>query len=61
TSMSLKGRNLSAPGTKIHCTGADGYTSSEVIGSGDPGMIYDEIKLGGFKVQNTSPGGALGR
>ncbi|CAJ2674214.1 unnamed protein product [Trifolium pratense] len=61
TSMSLKGRNLSAPGTKIHCTGADGYTSSEVIGSEDPGMIYDEIKLGGFKVQNTSPGGALGR
>jgi hypothetical protein len=46
---------------RIHCTGADGYTSSEVIGSENPDMIYDEIKLGGFKVQNTSPGGALGR
>lgn len=25
-----------------------------------PGMAYDEIKLGGFEVQNTSPG-VLGR
>lgn len=60
TSISLKGRNLSAPGTKIHCTDADCYTSSEVIGSGDPGMVYDEIKLSGFEVQNTSPS-VLGR
>lgn len=45
---------------RIHCTGADCYTSSEVIGSVDPGMVYDEIKLNGFKVQNASPG-VLGR
>ncbi|CAI8605341.1 unnamed protein product [Vicia faba] len=60
TSMSLKGRNLSSSGTRIHCTGADCYSSLEVIGSVDPGMVYDEIKLSGFKVQNTSPG-VLGR
>ncbi|XP_058724125.1 squamosa promoter-binding-like protein 14 [Vicia villosa] len=60
TSMSLKGRNLSASGTNIHCTEADCSLSSEVIGSVDPGMVYDEIKLSGFKVQNTSPG-VLGR
>jgi hypothetical protein len=28
---------------RIHYIGADGYTSSEVIGSENPGMIYDEI------------------
>ncbi|KAJ1440342.1 SBP domain [Sesbania bispinosa] len=60
TSISLKGRNLSSPGTKIHCTGTGCYTSAEVIGSAYPGMAYDEIKLGGFKVQNESPS-VLGR
>ncbi|CAJ1932878.1 unnamed protein product [Sphenostylis stenocarpa] len=56
TSISLKGRNLSTPGTKIHCTGTGSYTSAEVIGSAYPGVIYDKIKLSGFKVQDVSPG-----
>ncbi|TKY69131.1 Squamosa promoter-binding protein 14 [Spatholobus suberectus] len=60
TSISLKGRNLSTPGTKIHCTGTGSYTSAEVTGSAYPGVIYDKIKLGGFKVQEVSPG-VLGR
>lgn len=60
TSISLKGRNLSTPGTKIHCTGTGSYTSAEVIGSAYPGVIYDKIKLGGFKVQDVSSG-VLGR
>ncbi|XP_027362881.1 squamosa promoter-binding-like protein 14 [Abrus precatorius] len=60
TSISLKGRNLSTPGTKIHCTGTGSYTSAEVIGSAYPGVTYDEIKLNGFKVQDASPG-VLGR
>ncbi|XP_061373386.1 squamosa promoter-binding-like protein 14 [Gastrolobium bilobum] len=60
TSVLLKGRNLSTPGTKIHCTGTGCYTSAEVIGPAYPGMTYDKIKLGGFKVQNASPG-VLGR
>ncbi|KAE9605245.1 putative transcription factor SBP family [Lupinus albus] len=59
TSISLKGRNLSTPGTKIHCTGTGRYTSEEVIGSAYHGNTYDKIKLSGFKVQNAS--GVLGR
>ncbi|KAK7407763.1 hypothetical protein VNO78_09820 [Psophocarpus tetragonolobus] len=55
TSISLKGRNLSTPGTKIHCTGTGSYTSAEVIGSAYPGVTYDKIKLIGFKVQDESP------
>ncbi|XP_020237510.1 squamosa promoter-binding-like protein 14 [Cajanus cajan] len=60
TSISLKGRNLSTPGTKIHCTGTASYTSAEVMESAYPGVMYDKIKLGGFKVQDVSPG-VLGR
>ncbi|CAL0318558.1 unnamed protein product [Lupinus luteus] len=59
TSISLKGRNLSTPGTKIHCTGTGRYTSEEVIGSAYHGNTYDKIKLSAFKVQNAS--GILGR
>ncbi|XP_019461132.1 PREDICTED: squamosa promoter-binding-like protein 14 isoform X2 [Lupinus angustifolius] len=59
TCISLKGRNLSTPGTKIHCTGTGRYTSEEVIGSAYHGNTYDKIKLSGFKVQNAS--GVLGR
>ncbi|KAK7310201.1 hypothetical protein RJT34_07550 [Clitoria ternatea] len=55
TSLLLKGRNLSSPGTKIHCTGTGCYTSAEVIGSAYPGVVYDKIKLGGFKIQDASP------
>ncbi|KAL2347904.1 hypothetical protein Fmac_001904 [Flemingia macrophylla] len=60
TSLSLMGRNLSTPGTKIHCTGTGSYTSAEVIGSAYSGVMHDKIKLGGFKVQDVSPG-VLGR
>lgn len=60
TSISLKGRNLSTPGTKIHCTSTSYHTSEEVVGSVFSGMTYDEIKLGGFKVHNACPG-VLGR
>ncbi|XP_014520750.1 squamosa promoter-binding-like protein 14 [Vigna radiata var. radiata] len=56
TSISLKGRNLSTPGTKIHCTGTGSYSSAEVIRSSYPGVVYDNIKLSGFKVQDVSPG-----
>lgn len=44
---------------RVHCTGTGCYTSAKVMVSA-PGMAYDEIKLGGFEVQNTSPG-VLGR
>ncbi|KAH1087082.1 hypothetical protein AAZX31_07G149200 [Glycine max] len=60
TSISLKGRNLSTLGTKIHCTGTGSYASAEVIGSAHSGVMYDKIKLSGFKVQDVSPG-VLGR
>lgn len=59
TCISLKGRNLSTPGTKIHCTGPSCYTSAKAMVPA-PGMAYDEIKLGGFEVQNTSAS-VLGR
>ncbi|KAE9595372.1 hypothetical protein Lal_00031378 [Lupinus albus] len=59
TSISLKGRNLSIPGTKIHCTGTDCYTSEEIMGSAYHGMTHDKMKLSAFKVQNVS--GVLGR
>ncbi|XP_057737547.1 squamosa promoter-binding-like protein 14 isoform X1 [Arachis stenosperma] len=60
TSFSLKGRNLSNPGTKIHCTGTGGYTPIKVVESACYGMTYDKIKLSGIKVQDASPG-LLGR
>ncbi|KAL5192956.1 Squamosa promoter-binding-like protein 14 [Glycine soja] len=60
TSISLKGRNLSTPGTKIHCTGTGSYASAEVIGSAYSGVMYDKIKLSAFKVQDVSHG-VLGR
>lgn len=60
TTISLKGRNLSTPGTKVHCTGTGCYTTAEVTVSAYPGMAYEEIKLDGFKVQNAIPG-ILGR
>ncbi|KAI4336667.1 hypothetical protein L6164_015165 [Bauhinia variegata] len=60
TSLLLKGRNLSTPGTKIHCTNMGCYSSEEVIGSAYPDRTYDEIKLDGFKVHNVFPS-VLGR
>ncbi|KAJ7967023.1 Squamosa promoter binding-like protein [Quillaja saponaria] len=60
TSLSLKGRNLTNPGTKIHCTYMGGYTSKDVTGSTYNGTAHDEINLAGFKIHGASPG-VLGR
>ncbi|KAI5596455.1 hypothetical protein POPTR_002G002400v4 [Populus trichocarpa] len=60
TSLQLKGRNLTGPGTKIHCTYMGGYTSKEVTDSSSPGSMYDEINVGGFKIHGPSPS-ILGR
>ncbi|OVA01044.1 Transcription factor [Macleaya cordata] len=51
TSLSLRGRNLSVPGTKIHCTYMGGYLSKEVLGS--VGTVYDDTSTESFKF----PGG----
>ncbi|KAL5220789.1 hypothetical protein ABZP36_025502 [Zizania latifolia] len=42
TSLSLKGRNLTIPGTQIHCTSTGKYISKEVLCSAYPGTIYDD-------------------
>ncbi|XP_066353829.1 squamosa promoter-binding-like protein 15 [Miscanthus floridulus] len=42
TSLILKGRNLSIPGTQIHCTSIGKYISKEVLCSAYPGTIYDD-------------------
>ncbi|CAL9103161.1 unnamed protein product [Musa acuminata var. zebrina] len=42
TSLALKGRNLTVPGTKIHCTYMGKYMSKEVLCSAYPGTIYDD-------------------
>lgn len=60
TSLLLRGRNLTNPGTKIHCTFMGGYTSKEVTGSTSPGAMYDEINMSGFKIHGASPS-VLGR
>ncbi|XP_044475150.1 squamosa promoter-binding-like protein 14 [Mangifera indica] len=59
-SFILRGRNLTSPGTKIHCTYMGGYTSHEVTGSTYLGTMYDEIKLDGLKFGDASPG-VIGR
>lgn len=55
TSLLLKGRNLSIPGTKIHCTYMGGYTSEEIRDSSYQGTTTDEINLVRYKIR-TSPG-----
>ncbi|PIA56969.1 hypothetical protein AQUCO_00700971v1 [Aquilegia coerulea] len=58
TSLVLRGRNLTVPGTKIHCTYMGGYLSKEVEGS--EGTVYDDASSETFSF----PGGAscaLGR
>ncbi|KAF8409856.1 hypothetical protein HHK36_002374 [Tetracentron sinense] len=60
TSLLLRGRNLTVPGTKIHCTHMGGYTSKEISGSAYQGAVYDDTSLESFNF----PGGApsvLGR
>lgn len=42
TSLILKGRNLTIPGTQIHCTSTGKYISKEVLCSAYPGTIYDD-------------------
>ncbi|KAG6482647.1 squamosa promoter-binding-like protein 15 [Zingiber officinale] len=57
TSLLLKGRNLTVPGTKIHCTYRGKYMSKEILCSTYPGTIYDDSCVesfdfpGGFQEQ----------
>ncbi|KAI3465501.1 hypothetical protein Pfo_022164 [Paulownia fortunei] len=60
TSLLLRGRNLTAPGTMIHCTHAAGYNIKEVPLSSCQDTAYDEITLGGFEV-NCAASSVLGR
>ncbi|KAJ0964997.1 hypothetical protein J5N97_026135 [Dioscorea zingiberensis] len=60
TSLLLRGRNLTVPGTKIHCTYMGGYVSKEVLGSIYPGTIYDDSSLESFSFPRGSPN-AFGR
>ncbi|KAJ6809285.1 squamosa promoter-binding-like protein 15 isoform X2 [Iris pallida] len=50
TTLVLRGRNLTIPGTKIHCTYKGGYTSKEVLGSAYPGTIYDDSSMESFNL-----------
>lgn len=60
TSLLLRGRNLTSPGTRIHCAYMGGYTSTEVPGSASHGAIYEVISLGSFKLGSEAPS-VLGR
>ncbi|XP_042508479.1 squamosa promoter-binding-like protein 15 [Macadamia integrifolia] len=60
TSLVLKGRNLTVPGTKIHCTYMGGYLSKEVSGLSYEGTMYDDSSIESFKFSGGSPG-VLGR
>ncbi|KAL3618413.1 SBP domain [Castilleja foliolosa] len=55
TSLSLRGRNLSAPETMIHCTHAAGYnySTNEIPLSSCQDSSYDQITLNGFRVNRT--------
>ncbi|XP_042379380.1 squamosa promoter-binding-like protein 15 isoform X1 [Zingiber officinale] len=53
TSLVLKGRNLTVPGTNIHCTYRGKYMSKEVLCSTYPGTIYDDSCVESFNF----PGG----
>lgn len=55
TSLVLRGRNLTNPGTKIHCTYMGGYSSTELAGSISQGTIYDEISLNSLKFNGATP------
>ncbi|XP_059459611.1 squamosa promoter-binding-like protein 14 [Corylus avellana] len=56
TSFLLKGRNLSLPGTKIHCTNMGGYTSKEITEPSYQGTTNDEINLVSYNIHPASPG-----
>ncbi|RZC54791.1 hypothetical protein C5167_013642 [Papaver somniferum] len=53
TSLMLRGRNLSVPGTKIHCTYMGGYLSKEVLGS--EGTVYDDTSSESFDFPSGFP------
>ncbi|XVF74038.1 hypothetical protein PTKIN_Ptkin13bG0029600 [Pterospermum kingtungense] len=59
TCLLVRGRNLTNPGTEIHCAYMGGYSSMQISGSASQGTAYDEVNMGGFKIQ-VSPS-ALGR
>ncbi|XWS24642.1 hypothetical protein CRYUN_Cryun28dG0120000 [Craigia yunnanensis] len=48
TSFQLRGRNLTNPGTEIHCANMGGYSSMQISGSAYQGTAYDEVE-NGFK------------
>ncbi|KAL5713716.1 Squamosa promoter-binding-like protein [Ranunculus cassubicifolius] len=58
TSLVLRGRNLTVPGTKIHCTYMGGYLSKQVKGSA--GTVYDDASSETFSFPGDLPC-ALGR
>lgn len=60
TSLLLRGRNLTNPGTKIHCAYLGGYSTKKVSESTSQGAVYDEVNMVGFKIQ-VSSSNALGR
>nr|CAB3483467.1 unnamed protein product [Digitaria exilis] len=60
TSLILKGRNLTVPGTQIHCTSTGKYISKEVLCSAYPGTIYDDSGVETFDLPG-EPDLILGR
>ncbi|CAO2211474.1 unnamed protein product [Urochloa humidicola] len=60
TSLVLKGRNLTIPGTQIHCTSTGKYISKEVLCSAYPGTIYDDSGVETFDLPG-EPDLILGR
>ncbi|XP_052201898.1 squamosa promoter-binding-like protein 14 [Diospyros lotus] len=59
TSLSLRGRNLNIPGTKIHITHMGGYLSGVPEPANDE-TSFNEIKSVSFKIHGLPPG-VLGR
>lgn len=55
TSLILRGRNLTVPGTKIHCTYMGGYKSKEVSGSAYLGTVYDDSSIENFSFHGGTP------
>ncbi|KAF6174231.1 hypothetical protein GIB67_033763 [Kingdonia uniflora] len=53
TSLVLRGRNLTVPGTKYHCAYMGGYTSKVVLGSAD--AVYDDTSLESFSFPGGPP------
>ncbi|KAJ4811231.1 Squamosa promoter-binding-like protein 15 [Rhynchospora pubera] len=61
TSLALRGRNLTVPGTKIFCTHMGKYLSKEVLCSAYPGTIYDDCSVEKFDFPGDEPPISLGR